>query len=107
MEHSANFSHAAIGPPARMKHSRRPRMGSLRESFYTHRVCKMNLKFDNLTNEIMKLNHEKIENGKLTKTPQTARRMMARSSRKLTMKVEGKMEVFCTQMVKGESDMVK
>ena len=55
----------------------------------------------------MNLNHEKIENGELTKTPQTARRMMARSSQKSTMKVEGKMEVFCTQMVKGENDMVK
>ena len=55
----------------------------------------------------MNLNHEKIENGKITKTLQTAQRMMARSSRKSTMKVEGKMEVFCTQMVKGESDMVK
>jgi hypothetical protein len=46
MAHSANFSHAALGPPARMKHSRRPRMGSLRESFYTHRVCKMDLKLE-------------------------------------------------------------
>jgi hypothetical protein len=32
---------------------------------------------------------------------------MARSSRKLTMKVEGKMEVFFTQRVKGENDMIK
>jgi hypothetical protein len=30
MAHSANFSHATLGPPARMKHSRKPRMGSLR-----------------------------------------------------------------------------
>ena len=49
----------------------------------------------------MNLNLEKIKHGELTETPQTARRMMARSSRKSTMKVEGKMEVFCTQMVKG------
>jgi hypothetical protein len=46
MAHSANLSHAALGPPARMKHSRRPRMGSLRESFYTPRVCKMDLKLE-------------------------------------------------------------
>ena len=55
----------------------------------------------------MKLNHEMIENENLTKTPQTARRMMARRFQKSKMKVEGKMKVFCTQMVKGENDMVK
>jgi hypothetical protein len=42
----------------------------------------------------MNLNHEKLENGELTKTPQTAQGMMARSSRKSTIKVEGKLEVF-------------
>jgi hypothetical protein len=44
--HSANFSHCSLSPPARMKTSRRPRMGSLRESSFTHRVSKTNSKLE-------------------------------------------------------------
>jgi hypothetical protein len=49
----------------------------------------------------MKLNHEKIENGELTNLIQTVHGMMPRSSQKSTVKIGGKMEVFCTQMVNG------
>ena len=42
----------------------------------------------------MNLNHEKLENGELTNMIQTTRGMIAQSSQKSTLKVEGKMEVF-------------
>jgi hypothetical protein len=41
--HSANFLHCSLSPPAGMRTSRRPRMGSLRESSFTHRVSKSSL----------------------------------------------------------------
>ena len=44
--HSVNFSQAAYGPPMRMIHSHRSRMGHLRECLQVHRVQKTSLKLN-------------------------------------------------------------